>query len=54
MEEKAACDESIWLHHRLLVSTKADLDDIAGDIEKIRANAGELTDIPRPEHKPRM
>jgi len=52
--EKAAYDESIWLHHPLLLGTEADLDDIAGAVGKIQANADELAAIPRPEHKARL
>ncbi len=52
--ERAAYEESIWLHHPLLLGTEADLEDIVASIEKIRANAGELANIPRPAHKARM
>jgi dTDP-4-amino-4,6-dideoxygalactose transaminase len=51
--EKAAYDESIWLHHPLLLGTTQDLDDIAEAIEKIQASAGELAKIPKPAHTPR-
>ena len=40
--EKACAAEAVWLEHRLLLGTKADVDDIANAIEKIRENAGSL------------
>jgi len=52
--EKAAYDESIWLHHPLLLGDEGDLDDIAGAIGKTVENAGELAGIPRPPHTPRL
>ena len=52
--EKAAYDESIWLHHPLLLGGDADLDDIAGAIAKIQSNAGELPDVERPAHVARI
>lgn len=48
--ERAAYEESVWLHHALLLGNEDDVSDIAEAIAKIQANASELTDIPKPEH----
>jgi dTDP-4-amino-4,6-dideoxygalactose transaminase len=45
--EKAAFEESVWLHHRLLLGTETDLDSVLDAIAKIRANVDELR---RAEH----
>ena len=47
-------DESVWLHHPLLLGSEADLNDIVGAVEKIQANCDELAGIPRPVHKARF
>ncbi len=52
--EKAAYDESVWLHHPLLLGGDAEVNDIAGAIEKIQANSTELRDVARPPHEARM
>jgi L-glutamine:scyllo-inosose aminotransferase len=40
--EKAAFEESVWLHHRILLGTKADVDSVIEAVAKIRANVDEL------------
>ncbi len=40
--ERAAFEESVWLHHRLLLGSENDVDSIVEAIEKIRANPQEL------------
>jgi hypothetical protein len=40
--EKAAFEESVWLHHRLLLGTEADVDSVVEAIAKIRATVDEL------------
>lgn len=52
--EKAAYDESIWLHHALLLGDERDVGDIADAIAKIQSAASELVDIARPSHAPRF
>jgi dTDP-4-amino-4,6-dideoxygalactose transaminase len=52
--EKAAYDESIWLHHPLLLGTEKEINDIVEAISRIQANAAELATLPRPERKPRF
>ncbi len=52
--EKAAYDESIWLHHSLLLGSEADVNDIAEAVAKIRANAEELRSVARPAHVARL
>ncbi len=52
--EKAAYEESIWLHHPLLLGGEAELNDIASAIAKIRENADELRDVEKPPHSARM
>lgn len=52
--EKAAYDESVWLHHPLLLGSESDLEDIAAAIAKIQTNAEELVSIPRPAHQARL
>jgi dTDP-4-amino-4,6-dideoxygalactose transaminase len=52
--EKAAYDESIWLHHPLLLGNEKDIDDILEAIIRIQTNAAELATLPRPERKPRF
>lgn len=37
-----ACREAVWLEHRLLLGTRADMDDIAAAIAKIHAHRSEL------------
>jgi len=46
--EKAAYEESVWLHHSLLLGDANDVRDIAEAIAKIQASAGELADVSRP------
>ena len=45
--ERAAYDESVWLHHRVLLGTEGDVDDVIEAVTKIRANPDELR---RAEH----
>ncbi len=52
--EKAAYEESIWLHHPLLLGGEAELNDIAGAIVKIQANSAELRDVQKPPHAARL
>jgi len=52
--EKAAYDESVWLHHPLLLGTGKDVDDILEAVAKIQDNVAELAALPRPAHKPRF
>lgn len=40
--ERAAFDESVWLPHRLLLGSEADIDSVLAAVEKIRANVDEL------------
>ncbi len=52
--EKAAYEESIWLHHPLLLGGEQEVNDIVEAIAKIRANSAELSALPRPEYAARM
>jgi dTDP-4-amino-4,6-dideoxygalactose transaminase len=52
--EKAAYDESVWLHHSMLLGGADDVKDIADAIAKIQENSAELVAIPRPAHVARM
>ncbi len=52
--EKAAYDESIWLHHSMLLGGESEVNDIVEAIAKIKANFGELANVPRPAHVARM
>jgi dTDP-4-amino-4,6-dideoxygalactose transaminase len=52
--EKAAYDESIWLHHSLLLGRSEDVDDIAQAIRKIQSHADELRDVARPAQTARL
>jgi dTDP-4-amino-4,6-dideoxygalactose transaminase len=52
--EKAAYDESIWLHHALLLGGEREIEDIAAAITKIQANAQELSSLPRPARAARL
>lgn len=40
--ERAAYQESVWLHHRLLLGSEADVDSVVEAAAKIRANVDEL------------
>ena len=40
--ERAAFEESVWLHHRILLGTKADVDSVIDAVAKIRDNLDEL------------
>jgi dTDP-4-amino-4,6-dideoxygalactose transaminase len=40
--EKAAFEESVWLHHRILLGTEEDVDSVLEAIAKVRANVDEL------------
>jgi dTDP-4-amino-4,6-dideoxygalactose transaminase len=42
VSERAAYDESVWLHHSLFLGSEEDVDDIVAAIEKIRENVDEL------------
>ena len=52
--ENAAYNESIWLHHSLLLGDAGDLSDIAEAFGKIQAHSEELTGIPKPAHVARI
>jgi dTDP-4-amino-4,6-dideoxygalactose transaminase len=52
--ERAAYDESVWLHHSVLLGSQGDVEDITAAIAKIQEHAGELTPIPRPPHSARL
>jgi L-glutamine:scyllo-inosose aminotransferase len=52
--ERAAYEESVWLHHALLLGDAADVASIAEAIAKIQANASELAALERPAHVARM
>jgi dTDP-4-amino-4,6-dideoxygalactose transaminase len=52
--EKAAYEESVWLHHPLLLGGEQEVQDIADAIEKIQAHAEDLVGIPRPAQVARM
>jgi len=52
--ERAAYDESIWLHHSLLLGNESDVNDIVEAIAKIHANSTELTGRSRPGSVARM
>jgi dTDP-4-amino-4,6-dideoxygalactose transaminase len=47
--EKAAYEESVWLHHALLLGEASDVRDIVEAIMKIQTHAAELADVPRRE-----
>ncbi len=40
--ERAAFEESVWLHHRILLGTEKDVDSVLEAVAKIRANLDEL------------
>jgi L-glutamine:scyllo-inosose aminotransferase len=40
--ERAAYEESVWLHHQVLLGSEKDVDDIVEAIGKIRDNVDEL------------
>jgi dTDP-4-amino-4,6-dideoxygalactose transaminase len=46
--EKAAFEESVWLPHRILLGTEADVDGVLEAIGKIRANVDELRTAEHP------
>ena len=46
--ERAAYEESVWLHHRLLLGSEREVDDIVEAIGKIRDNLDELCTV---EHR---
>ncbi len=52
--EKAAYEESIWLHHSMLLGGEQEVTDIVDALAKIKANTGELASVPRPAHVARM
>ncbi len=52
--EKAAYEESIWLHHPLLLGTEEDVNDIAEAIAKIQANSTELIGTAIPPRSARL
>ena len=51
--EKAAYDESVWLHHALLLGGEEEVDSIVAAIAKIQAHRGELARLPRPAYAAR-
>jgi dTDP-4-amino-4,6-dideoxygalactose transaminase len=46
--EKAAYEESVWLHHRILLGTEADVDSVIDAVAKIRASLDELRTADHP------
>lgn len=42
VSERAAYEESVWLHHSLLLGDEGDVDDIVEAVQKIRSNVDEL------------
>ena len=48
VSEKAAFSESVWIHHRVLLGTEADVDSVVEAVAKIEANPDELR---RAEHR---
>lgn len=46
--EKAAFEESVWLHHRILLGTEKDVDSVLDAIAKIRAGVDELRTAEHP------
>jgi L-glutamine:scyllo-inosose aminotransferase len=46
--ERAAYEESVWLHHHVLLGSEKDVDDIVAAIEKIRDNVDELRTAEHP------
>ena len=46
--ERAAYEESVWLHHHVLLGSEKDVDDIVAAIEKIRENLDELRSADHP------
>jgi dTDP-4-amino-4,6-dideoxygalactose transaminase len=52
--DKAAYDESIWLHHALLLGGEKEVEDIAAAIRKVQANSQELAKMPRPVRAARL
>jgi dTDP-4-amino-4,6-dideoxygalactose transaminase len=52
--ERAAYEESIWLHHSLLIGGEEETGAIAEAIAKISANSAELAGMPRPPVSARL
>jgi dTDP-4-amino-4,6-dideoxygalactose transaminase len=46
--ERAAFEESVWLHHRLLLGTEKDVDSVLDAVHKIRAHVDELRGAAHP------
>jgi dTDP-4-amino-4,6-dideoxygalactose transaminase len=46
--ERAAFEESVWLHHRVLLGTEADVDTVLEAVAKIRASVDELRTAEHP------
>ncbi len=46
--ERAAYEESVWLHHHVLLGSEKDVDDIVEAIGKIRDNLDELRTADHP------
>ena len=46
--EKAAFEESVWLPHRILFGTEADVDGVVEAVAKVRANVDELRTAEHP------
>jgi len=52
--EKAAYQESIWLHHSLLMGGDEETSAVADAVAKIAANSAELAGMPKPAASPRL
>ena len=48
VSERAAYEEAVWLPHHIFLGTRADTDDIAGAVEKVLENIGELRGLKHP------
>ena len=46
--ERAAYEESVWLHHPIFLGSEGDVDDVVEAIEKIRGNLDELRTAEHP------
>lgn len=48
VSERAAYEEAVWLPHHIFLGTRADTDHIAGAVEKVLENIGELRGLKHP------
>jgi L-glutamine:scyllo-inosose aminotransferase len=46
--ERAAFEESVWIHHRVLLGTESDVDSVIEAVGKIRANVDDLRTAEHP------